>query len=473
MKHSVILWFLSFFLISAVNCVAQASDKAGRIDSLIKAANRVGVFNGNILVAQKGKIIYSSAHGYANASKTKMLDTTLLFDIGSVSKEFNGVSIMLLKEKGKLTLDDPLSKFLPELPSWASKVKVRHLINYTSGLPGLSPTSDESDSAMLNKLKAIKELQFEPGTAYIYTHSNVYLQMRIVEKLSGMPYASFIKQNIFIPCGMRNAIVDAPVDGANMAQAFDNDFRSTPYAQSTSGWVRLTAGDLYRFTTCLENFQLISKKSFEELAANFPGGESSIGTTGFTDGALQWHRHQGSNSNYEALVYTDHLQDASIVLLTNNQNFKVDAIKTAILSILADKPYHVPKRSVYLDIREKVLSNLDSGLAVYRDMKANRQDVYDFSFAVGDLISTGKFLQRRNKLDDAIALFHLALQLDAKAEDKSYAYELIAECYFKKKSLTQSLMYYETALSVYPGNKNAKGMITQILELKRGIVTQP
>ncbi|GAA4317211.1 hypothetical protein GCM10023149_14660 [Mucilaginibacter gynuensis] len=148
----------------------------------MQLAHTRGIFNGNVLVSRNGKVIYEKSLGYADGSKANVLTSAYKFDIGSVSKEFNGAAILLLKQRGKLSLDDPISKFLPELPAWASTVKVKHLITYTSGIPGFEPTSAESDSLVWANLKGLKTLKFEPGTAYIYNHYNVYLQMRIVEK---------------------------------------------------------------------------------------------------------------------------------------------------------------------------------------------------------------------------------------------------------------------------------------------------
>lgn len=449
----------AYFILISVRLSAQTPLQLNQIDSLMRTASSRGVFNGTLLVAKQGKIIYHKAWGYADASKKQMLTTAMLFDVGSISKEFNGTSMMLLKEQGKIKLNDPVSKYLTDLPDWADRVQLKHLINYTSGLPNFMVQSEETDNQLLDSLKALRKLKFEPGSAYIYAHVNVYLQKRIIEKASGLSYVDFVNQYIFKPCGMKQSIMDADLNGPNVAKAFDNDFNTKPYIQVTTGSPRLSAADLYKFITRLEAFKIINQESFDELAVKFPGGESSIGTTSFKDGKLQWHRHQGSNSNYEALIYTDHVQEISIVMETNNQNFKVDAIKGAILAILQDQPFNIPKKSVYLDIRDKVLKDMEQGLAFYRHIKETGQDHYDFGFEAGDLISTGKYLQRRNRFDEAIRLFALAAPLCARKVDLSYAYELTAECYLKKGDQVQAKAWYEKALATDEGNKNAKGML--------------
>ena len=98
----------------------------------------------------------------------------------------------------------------------------------------------------------------------------------------------------------------------------------------------------------------------------------------------------------------------------------------------------------------------------YRDLKANHQDIYDFSFEIGDLISTGKYLQRCNKFDDAIKAFQTAVALNAKQVDIEYGYELIGECYLKKGDKASAKSNYQQALTLDPNNKNAARMLQQI-----------
>ncbi|CAM3968562.1 CubicO group peptidase, beta-lactamase class C family [Pedobacter westerhofensis] len=452
-----------FLMLLFITSALHAGDPQSRkIDSLMQVSMQRGVFNGNILVARHGKIIYQASLGFADGSRTKKLNPDLSFDIGSICKEFNGTGIMILKERGLLSLDDPISKFFPALPAWAAKVKVRHLLNYTSGIPLFSPTAADSDQEMLKNLMELKELSFESGTAYIYNHYNVYLQMRMIEKISGQSYADFVTKNILIPCKMSHSKLNYPTNGPGMAIAFNNDFQTTRYAQEMTGWLRLPVRDLYQYITKLESYSLISKESFRELAENFPGGESSLGSTGFENGELTWHQHQGSNSNYEALVYSDLKSGVRIVMMTNNQNFKVHALKSAILSILKDEPFTIPKRSVYLDIRDKILADHEKGLQFFSALKADHQDQYDFSFETGDLISTGKYLQRRNKLEEAISLFHLAILPEAKPADLSYGYELIGESYLKLDKKQEAAIYFKKAIATDPGNKNAAGLLNTL-----------
>lgn len=428
----------------------------------MKGAYQRGIFNGNILVAKNGQLIYQNSLGYADGNKSLPLTADMKFDIGSISKEFNGVAIMLLRQRGMLFLDDNLSKYFPEFGSWAHRVQVKHLINYTSGIPVLGGGANDSDSLIYKHLLELKTLTAQPGSIYIYNNINVYLQRRIIEKVSSLSYSDFITKNLLIPAGMTRSAVDYPVNAKGMARAFDSEGRDVSYEQKMTGWVRLPIGDFYKWTKALHSGQLISLNALRELGQNFPGGESSLGSAEFKGDTLIWHQHQGSNSNYEAAIYSYLPEDITIVLMTNHQEMKVLALKSAIMNILQNKPFTIPKKSLYLSIRDKMLFNTDDGIRYYQMLKANGQELYDFGSEAGDLISAAKYLQRRSKLDGAVKVLQIAVKLKARPQDISYGYELIGDCYRFKGDKKEALKNYKSALNVFPGNTNAQGMINQL-----------
>lgn len=186
----------------------QTNNVETKLDSLFQKALESKTFNGNVLIAKKGKILYEKAFGQADASNTILLNKEYRFHIGSIAKEFNSVGIMMLKEQGKLKLDDPVSKFLPELPSWTNKIKIINLLQYTSGLPQIKWSEVNQDSDNMAFLLKTSELDFEPGTKYDYNNNNVFLQRRIIEKITKMSFNSFVIKKILKPIGIKNAVVD-------------------------------------------------------------------------------------------------------------------------------------------------------------------------------------------------------------------------------------------------------------------------
>jgi CubicO group peptidase (beta-lactamase class C family) len=429
-----------------VVCLIAAArlSQAGEIDSLMRAANKVGVFNGTVLVEYKGRVVYEAALGYADSTRARQLSNDSLFYIGSIEKEFNGAGILLLQQQGKLTLQDMVSKYLPEYP-WANAVKIGQLINYTSGLPDLP------DSGMHDSLMKLASPAIRPGTTYIYSYANVYVQQQIIERISGSPYQDFVQSQLLRPCGISAALNDS-----RRALPFSNSFQPITFA-STS--LMFTSKDLLLWMNCLSANKLLNGSSLDALAKSFGGGESSLGSAVVENGKLTRHQHQGSGYNYEALLYSDSTDPVTIVLLTNNQNFKLFQLKDSILAILHGQPYTVPKKSIYLDIREGLATNFNQGMDAYLKLRSTGKDIYDFPSEPLDLISTGKYLLRRNKFDDAIAMFEMSTTFPLQPADRSYAYELIADAWLKKGDNAMTAFYYQKALEADPGNRNAQGKL--------------
>ena len=165
----------------------ELANNINQIDSLMATCYERGLFNGNVLIAKNDKIIYQKAFGFTDETKQTALSNNSIFNIGSIAKEFNAVSIMILAERGLLNLDDKISKFNLGLPKWSEKITIRHLINYASGIPRIDPLVPKNDEEAWKILKNGDSLLFEPGTAYRYDNSNVFLQRSIIVKVSGMP----------------------------------------------------------------------------------------------------------------------------------------------------------------------------------------------------------------------------------------------------------------------------------------------
>jgi CubicO group peptidase (beta-lactamase class C family) len=425
-----------------------AQDRAQDIRSLLQKAHEIGVFNGNAFVGSTGKVIYEGSFGYTDASRNALLTSKYRFYIGSISKEFNGAGILLLCQEGALKLDDKLSKYVEGLPPWSSTVEVGHLLNYTSGIPDVP----------VEQLPSLKDLAFRPGTAFLYTLPNVDLQKKIIEKITGVAYPEFEKTRLFAPCLMAN---DAT---GPIASAFDNLFSPVKFEGTIEPEMVLTARDLHKWMNCLNDGAILKGASLEKLAEGFAGNESSLGSAQVESGRLTIHQHQGSGNNYEALAFGRATDGVDVILMTNNQNFKLFQLRDAILAIIDGKPYDVPKKSIYLDIRQGLDANFEEGMVGYLAKRESGRDIYDFASEPFDLINAGKYLMRRRKFDDAIAMFHLSTTFTLKPADLSYAYELIADCYSQKGSKAMTVFYFRKAVEVDTGNKSARGKLAGLIQ---------
>lgn len=324
------------FIIALTTCnyfYAQTNKTETELDVLFQKALQSKTFNGNILVAKKGKIIYEKAFGQADASNTAPLNKKYRFHIGSVAKEFNAVGIMMLKEQGKLKLEDSISKFLPELPSWANKIKIIHLLQYTSGLPQIKWNEVNQDSDNMTFLKNTLSLDFEPETKYDYNNNNVFLQRRIIEKITNMPFNSFVIKKILLPIGIKNAVVDPDEKEKLFAKSFNNKGKQDILKYNISGWTALDLNDFYKWSEAINSFKIITSESTQQLFIPF----SEENQTGLGEGSIQIghvtnHVHDGAAFNYQALLVSN--PNFTIILMTNNKQNNLDEISNSIQTIL-------------------------------------------------------------------------------------------------------------------------------------------
>lgn len=326
-KASVII-----LLLTIVNGYSQNNKIENNLVVLFENLQQSKSFNGNVLIAEKSKIIYEKAFGQADTNKLNHLNIKYRFHIGSIAKEFNAVGIMMLKEQGKLNLDDAVSKFLPELPSWASKIKIIHLLQYTSGLPQIKWKEVNQDSDNMAFLKSTASLDFEPGTKYDYNNNNVFLQRRIIEKITNMSFDSFVIKKILFPIGIKNALVD-PDEEKLFAKSFNNKGKQDAIKYNISGWTALNLKDFYKWSEAINSFKIITPESTNQLFIPFSeGNQTGLGEGSIVNGKVTKHRHDGTAFNYQALVVSN--PNFTIILMTNNKQNNLDEISDSIQKIL-------------------------------------------------------------------------------------------------------------------------------------------
>jgi CubicO group peptidase (beta-lactamase class C family) len=244
--------------------------EVNQIDSLMTKSYERGLFNGNVLIAKNNKVIYQKSFGFTDETKQTRLNDKSIFNIGSIAKEFNAVAIMILVERGLLNLDDPISKYNLGLPKWSEKVTTRHLINYASGIPRIENKLivPKNDDEAWKILKNDDTLLFEPGTGYKYDNGNVFLQRKIIEKVTGVSYQEFVTKNIIKPLKMTNSVFDPKFGYKNRTSCYDMDNVKCPEMEFISGWLWVDINDFYKWIEAMNSNRLISKESFQ-LIINF------------------------------------------------------------------------------------------------------------------------------------------------------------------------------------------------------------
>src|SRR6185369_11418343 len=176
--------------------------------------NKYFQFNGNILVAEKGMLIYQQALGYADYNTKRMLNDSSVFELASLSKQFTAMGIMILKEKKRLNYDDNVKKFLPDFPY--ANITIRQLLTHTSGLPAYEDQFEKHwdhskiahNKDIVDMLKQVQDtLFFTPGTKWKYSNTGYAILALIIDRVSGMDYNEFMSNNIFKPLDMEHSFI--------------------------------------------------------------------------------------------------------------------------------------------------------------------------------------------------------------------------------------------------------------------------
>ena len=210
--HSVLPILLTLTTASSSPSVAPAELKA-KVDGVFREYDRSDSPGCALGVYQDGKIVYERGYGMANLELGVANSPQTVFDIGSTSKQFTAFSIHLLAREGKLSLDDDIRKWVPEVPSYGPKITIRHLLHHTSGLrdyieimslQGIQEEDLTTDADALAAIARQKAPNFPPGQEYLYSNTGFFLLSVVVKRASGESLRDFAAERIFGPLGMRH-----------------------------------------------------------------------------------------------------------------------------------------------------------------------------------------------------------------------------------------------------------------------------
>lgn len=287
-----------------------------------------GKFNGSILIAQHDRVVIDTVFGYRDFDTKSVLKKETLFYIASLSKSITAIAISLMAEKGLLSFDDKAVKFVENLPAYTDKITIRQLLNHTSGIrdyENILEKKDLTNNDVVYWLHDQDGLTFEPGTKFQYSNSGYVILSLIIEKVSKMTYAEFLKKNIFEPLQMHHTVVYEPgIVITDKAIGYNRDKQVDDYSILTTGdgGIYSTAEDLFKLEKALRTDQLLSEESTKWLYQTpvmKDGTHSTYGAGWFiekTDGGLIT-QHTGGLAGFRSLFWRDLKNGNTIIALTN------------------------------------------------------------------------------------------------------------------------------------------------------------
>ncbi len=461
------------------------------MDQYLDACVARGEFNGVVLVARKGEVQYHRALGAASVDGSVALEKDSVFRLASVAKAFTAVSILMLREEGKLSLDDDVRKYVPSLPY--AGATIRHLLHHTSGLPDYVKLLDKHWDAEQGDLSRRKfatnpdalgliikhkpPVRFAPGKRWDYSNTGYMLLALVVEKISGAPFSDFLTRRIFAPLGMKDTVLFTPIippsiehrawgfrlspDGGERL-ANDRNYLNAMYGD---GEVYSTAGDLLKWDQALYQEKLILAAAVEEMFT--PGRLSSGKETGYgygwgiaKRGGKKVVNHGGGWVGFRTWIDRELDGRQLLVVLTNNSSRSMGIVRNGILAILAGKKPRLPKSPVSRLLGEWLRREGVAGLKnEYRRLKNSRAKEIDFSEA--RLRQLGSYLLGKKKMSEAVAV----LELNVEAYPKSLrAREELGDALLASGRRKEAGEVFRKALALNPKSGKLKKKLAKIQE---------
>ncbi len=462
--------------------IAQTQpQKAAKIDEVVTTANKYRLFNGSVLVAENGKVIYKKGLGLANMEWNIPNTVETRFRLGSITKQFTAALILQLVDQGKVKVDGKLSDYLPAYrKDVGAKVTVHQLLNHTSGIPSYTGLPGFMKDVSRNPFTVDEfvtkytsnDLEFEPGSKFAYNNSGYFLLGAIIEKVTGKPYATVLKEQILDPLGMKNTGYDVygtiiekraagyqkTADGYVNAPYLD---MSIPYA---AGSLFSTVEDLYLWDQALYTDRVISPASKALMYKPNLNGYAygwAITKTDFSGGVANAPiiTHGGGINGFNTVIVRFPEQKNLIVLLDNtSQGGALGGIQREIINILYGQPHELPRMPL-AEILNKTIGEkgIEAGLAQYREFKTNQAKVYDFREP--ELNRLGYQLLQQKKVKDAIEIFKLNV---AEYPQGFNTYDSLGEAYQTNGETELAIQNYKKSLELNPQNTSATAALKRL-----------
>jgi CubicO group peptidase (beta-lactamase class C family) len=323
---------------------APSNDELARYaDELFAKAYPAAEPGAAVLVAKDGKVLLRKGYGMASLELGVPIQPDMVFELGSITKQFTAAAILMLQEGGKLSVQDEITKYLPDYPTHGQKITIDHLLTHVSGIPSYTGlpewrprVREDLTPQQLIDLFKDKPLEFNPGEKWAYNNSAYVLLGAVIEKVSGKSYEDFVEQEIFVPAGMKrsyyghqNEVVAGRVTGYDKEEA---GYKVAEYLSLTqpyaAGSLMSTVDDLVLWVEALSSGKLLKKESLERMGtpAKLASGQSTKYAYGLgigEEGGTRIVEHGGGIFGFSTDLLHAPDQRLLVVILSNNPGLEL------------------------------------------------------------------------------------------------------------------------------------------------------
>lgn len=326
-------------------------DLPAKLDTFLNTINKQKAFTGSALIAYQGKVLVSKGYGLADRNQNISNTAQTRFRLGSLTKQFTAMAILILESQGKLNVKDSICNYLANCPSEWKAITIHHLLTHTSGIPDFTNLDNyqklrATPSAPLETIARVKDLplDFQPGATFKYSNSNYVVLGYIIEKVSNQSYESFLQQYIFSPLKLGNTGYDHNSNG--LAVGYRDAYSSTkahfidmsiPYA---AGALYSTVEDLYRWIQALSTEQIVPRAYLDQMFApqvaipDMSGGAYGYGWIVIKDSDQTIYLHGGGIEGFTAYIAQLTKDQMIIILLGNQENLDLGSISSNLVDMI-------------------------------------------------------------------------------------------------------------------------------------------
>ena len=474
---------LSFLFLFNSSCssqsdsdVSEKQDKIAQLDDLLSRYTEYGKFNGSLLVAEEGEVLYKKGFGMANMEWDIPNQPNTKFKIASITKQFTAMLILQLAAENKLDLHVPISTYLPDYPTKnADRITIHHLLSHTSGTPEFDELINYRDIEKkrlrpeeMIALFASGDLQFTPGEKYSYTNTGYIVLGYIIETITGKSYAEVLQEKIFTPLEMTNSgydqhytVLKNRASGYSKGYLRDDYYNvnfvdmSIPYA---AGSIYSTVEDLYLWDQALYTEKLLPKEYMELLfEKHIPTRNRYYGygwfikesPIGNTDKRVETVSHGGDINGFRTLITRIPSTKSSIILLSNVEGRSIprDEITNAIIGILFEQPYDLNISMAYSLQKLIKREGEDSGIDYYNKKRSDD----DYYLDEDEMNIAGYELLLADSINEAKVIFELNVQA---FPNSANVYDSYGEVLLLLGNKDEAIENYKRSVALNPRNKN-------------------
>ncbi|MBB6269701.1 CubicO group peptidase (beta-lactamase class C family) [Pedobacter cryoconitis] len=449
---------------------------------------RMAFYNTNavsIVVIKDYKVEWVKAYGYADISEKKSATPQTLFQAASISKSINSLGILKLVEEGKLGLDSDINNYLK---TWkfpydsiakGRKISISNLLSHMAGLSVGGFAGYEKGKDLPTTIETLNGLKpsnsnpvrsiFEPGLKFQYSGGGITITQLILENITGEKYEDYMKKNVLIPLGMGNSSFNQPPTQMNenilatgysaSGKEINGKYHIYPEKAAAGLWTNPTDLAKYVIETQLSLLGKSNKVLSQEISVKRI--ENNLGVFLYNFDGAKYFKHSGGNEGFVCHYIGSTEGGNGIVVMTNGSSTKLlGEIVSSIASLNTWKNYPLEpqKESISLTITKECYRDIDKGIELYKKLKKNNSDGYNFSNE-SELNMLGYQLLKDGKVASAIKILSLNV---ASFPNSANAYDSRGEAYFNKKEYSLSKKDYLKVLELDQSNQNAKEILLKI-----------